>query len=381
MPRIPKRHWGVFGWGIVASVLLHLVVVGAFFLKLPDMPQPVEEEAVSVDLVPPPEEKKPEEPKPEEKPPELKMPDEKQEEKKAEENKAEEKKLEEKPAEPPPPPPPPPPPEKKPEEKPPEEKPAAEPPKAEEPKPEGKEAGGAQPLQPLRPVFQFGDKDTGPEKTETGNASASSGKPNPTPSDKPPELKPEAAAKADAPPSDKPPAKPVPDDIALPEVATAETHIANNAPAAADNPDVKTTMGPQNEADAGATEADKAGTDELTEAKTLFSQKTTNDPVAKTAIDGLPRGMRVAQLCSTELREQLIHAPQRYRPELLPSYRLSQGTVLEVKRGAFRASARWYDMSFRCEVDADATKVVSFAFDVGDVVPKSQWKSRGFPSY
>jgi hypothetical protein len=233
----------------------------------------------------------------------------------------------------------------------------------------------------LRRVVQFGDKDTGPEKAETGNASASSGKPNPTPSDKPPEPKPEAAAKADAPPSDKPPAKPVPDDIALPEVATAETHIENNAPAAADNPDVKTTIGPQNQADAGAAEADKAGTDELTEAKTLFSQKMTNDPVAKTAIDGLPRGMRVAQLCSTELREQLIHAPQRYRPELLPSYRLSQGTVLEVKRGAFRAGARWYDMSFRCEVDADATKVVSFAFDVGDVVPKSQWKSRGFPSY
>jgi hypothetical protein len=38
-------------------------------------------------------------------------------------------------------------------------------------------------------------------------------------------------------------------------------------------------------------------------------------------------------------------------------------------------------MRFRCEVDADATKVVSFAYDVGDPVPRAQWRSRGFPDF
>lgn len=91
--------------------------------------------------------------------------------------------------------------------------------------------------------------------------------------------------------------------------------------------------------------------------------------------------MRIAELCTTELREQLRRSPQGFRPELLPSYRLQQGNVLEIKRGAFRASSRWYDMSFRCEVDTEGTKVVSFAYDVGAAIPKSQWRSRGFPEF
>jgi len=71
MQQTSGKKWGAFGWGIFASVLLHLAVVGFFLVKLPvPAPQP-EEETVSVDLVPPPEEKKPEEKKPEEKPPEI----------------------------------------------------------------------------------------------------------------------------------------------------------------------------------------------------------------------------------------------------------------------------------------------------------------------
>ena len=94
----------------------------------------------------------------------------------------------------------------------------------------------------------------------------------------------------------------------------------------------------------------------------------------------LPRGTRVEQLCSTELYAQLRHASPPHNPELLPSFRLSRGTVLDIRRAAFRAKTRWYNLSFRCEVDADATHVVSFAFDVGAEVPKSEWRSRGFPS-
>ena len=69
-----------------------------------------------------------------------------------------------------------------------------------------------------------------------------------------------------------------------------------------------------------------------------------------------------------------------YNPELLPSYRLQQGTVLDIRRAAFRANTRWYNLSFRCEVDPEAKRVVSFAFDIGSEVPRSEWRSRGFPS-
>jgi hypothetical protein len=68
-----------------------------------------------------------------------------------------------------------------------------------------------------------------------------------------------------------------------------------------------------------------------------------------------------------------------YWPDLLPAYRLDKGTVMEVRKGAFRANARWYNLEFRCEIDATATSVIALDFDVGAPVPRAEWKSRGFP--
>ncbi len=61
------------------------------------------------------------------------------------------------------------------------------------------------------------------------------------------------------------------------------------------------------------------------------------------------------------------------------SYRLPSGSVLEVKRSQFRMGEQWYDVGFRCEVNENATKVISFAFEVGKPVPRSEWRKRGFP--
>ncbi len=172
----------------------------------------------------------------------------------------------------------------------------------------------------LRPVVEFGEKDAGPRQADDGNASTAPE----TPPDKP------------APQPDRP-------DPAAAAVAAPE-------------PPVK-----------------------LTEAKKLYSQGATGDIVATTAMAGLSRGERAGELCASELREQLRHAAQPYWPDLLPAYRLDKGTVMEVRRGAFRAGGQWYDLRLRCEIDADATRVVSFAFDVGAPVPRSEWKRRGFP--
>ena len=439
MAKAPEKQLGVFGWGVVASVLLHVAIVAGFLVRLPQPTPPPQEETVNVEMVPPPEEKKPEEKKPEEqaalKVPEEPKPEEKKPEqpaaaqKPADEQKPEEQKAEQKPpeppkeeakAEPPPPPPSPKPPEEKPPEapKPPEEKPAEEKPpepkppepppppekppeekppeerKAEErPKPDPAEQakadqqpkgldGKPQPIRPLRPVFEFGDTASGPRKAEDGDASSEAGKPAGAPDAEKPTDDPVSAGKPEA--DDKPPAKPMPDDINLPQVDVASTLQENNGPAAeatgvvtTDITQAKPTETAKPDPAATATPA----ADQLTKVKKLYSQNDTGGAVARTAIDGMPRGMRIAELCTTELREQLRRSPQGFRPELLPSYRLQQGNVLEIKRGAFRASSRWYDMSFRCEVDTEGTKVVSFAYDVGAAIPKSQWRSRGFPEF
>ncbi len=119
--------------------------------------------------------------------------------------------------------------------------------------------------------------------------------------------------------------------------------------------------------------------EDLTEAKTLFSVDITEDPVARTAMGDLPREMRATQLCETELTEQLRNASPPRDPDFIPRSPLSSGTMLELRRTAFRADGQWYDLSFRCDINEEATKVVGFAFEIGSPVPRSEWKRRGFP--
>jgi hypothetical protein len=117
----------------------------------------------------------------------------------------------------------------------------------------------------------------------------------------------------------------------------------------------------------------------LVPARKIFSASATDDPVATTAMARIPRDRRGGMLCGTELREQLIHASPPNFPDLLPSVRLTSGTVIEVD-AAFHADGAWRSVSYRCEVDAGVTKVVGFALRVGALIPRSDWQRLGLPS-
>ncbi|MCJ8519301.1 hypothetical protein ABID21_002486 [Pseudorhizobium tarimense] len=310
-------------WGIPASFALHVVLAAILILGLPlELPVPPEEEAVTVEIVErPPEPEPPPEPAPEAEPqPEA--------------------------AEEPPPPPA-------------EEEQAPEPPP---PPPETaaeEESAEASPIPTLRPVFEFGEETPGPKESPEGNASA--GGPEAPPE---PETPPEPEAEAE--PQENPQAE-------APEALAAETATADAAEPATAPPE--TVQEPS--------EAEGQSTDEpvetLTEAKVLFSEEITEDPVARTAMEDLPRSMRATQLCETELTEQLRNASPPQDPDFIPRSPLSEGTVLELRQTAFRAKGQWYDLSFRCEINEDATKVMRFAFDIGAPVPRSEWRRRGFP--
>ncbi len=205
--------------------------------------------------------------------------------------------------------------------------------------------GGKDEAQPvLQPVVQFGEKDAGPKVSPDGNG-ANDGSASPTAPrdpDKPDPAQPPAAARAtdEAPP-----------------------------PAAPETP------APKPEDAAKAQRAPK-----LREAKKLFSQKATTNPIATIAMADVPRGVRAGRLCATEQREQLLHASPSYFPEILPFEQLNQGTVIENPSAAFRSNWQWFDLNYRCEVDTNATKVVRFAFGVGNPLTADEWKRRGLPS-
>ncbi len=102
--------------------------------------------------------------------------------------------------------------------------------------------------------------------------------------------------------------------------------------------------------------------------------------VATTAIGEIPRAIRAGRLCATELRSQMTGSLPPYWPDILPTYPLKEGNILQIRKGAFRSRAQWYNLSFRCEVDEAATRVFSFEFEDGVPIPRAEWAIRGFPA-
>lgn len=319
------------GWVLPVSVGLHLLLVGLLIFDLPPvLPEPQSEEAVTVELVPPEEPeppKPPEEPKPEPpKPPEEPKP--------------------------------------KPEpSKPPEPSPALKPaPKPEDAaKPEPAKENAKPPAPPpalpvMKPVEQFGEKDAGPRQALDGNDVEERGNPSSPETDRadtssePPAEPPQAAAAA--PPGD---AEGEGLQLVLPETAAVPaTRPKTRAAAPARAP--------------------------LKQAERLLSPTSTGAQIATTAMGKIPRAARGGMLCTTELREQLRAGSPPYFPDLLPTYPLESGNILDIPTSAFRAGGQWVNLGFRCTVDEAVTRVVSFAFRVGTAIPRSEWASKGLPS-
>ncbi|MER9295173.1 DUF930 domain-containing protein [Mesorhizobium sp. M0621] len=373
------RNWR---WALAASLILHALISAFLFFGLPRSEQQPDqqEQPVNVAIVPPPEKPKP---KPAPKPPE-------------------------------------PTPEKK-AEKPPEQKP---------PKPSDDQV--------LKRVFQYGQKDTGPEKSLDG----SSAKPNtPSPAKdeaaKPPEAptpaptqpasaatpqqKAEPSKPDEKPATAAPGAKPAqneekqetedtdkqqPDNqrlapqpaekqaVVTPKPLAAETDGKPAPPASTGKakPKPAKTMAFKparafkapigNAGRSNPTNNDVAGSpiySGLPGVRKLYSQGATGNAFATSSMENVPRGQRVATLCGNVLSRELQSAD--YPVKWVPTIRLDKGNVLNPTQAAFSTRNTWYNLTFRCEVDPDATRVRSFNFSVGSLVPPGEWASRGFAKY
>lgn len=380
------RNWR---WALAASLFLHALIAAFLFFGLPrpEQQQDQQEQPVNVAIVPPPEQPKP---KPVPKPPEPKP------EKKAE-------KLPEQPVQKPPPP---------------------QPPKPQD-------------IPVLKRVFQYGQKDTGPEKSADGG-SAPANAPSPAQNEpakppvapKPAPSQPASPAtpeqQADSSRAQEKPATAAPDEqpaqseekqptedadkqqpdkqetppqtteqqtVAPPKPQTAESGDKPAPPSSAEKakPKPSKTMkfksaralrapsvspGSSNSAD-----SEVAGSpiySGLPGVRKLYSPGATGNALATSSMENVPRDQRVANLCANVLNQELQSAD--YSPKWLPTIPLKQGNVLNPTQAAFSTTTQWFDLSFRCEVDADATRVLSFNFRVGGLVPPGEWTRRRFPS-
>ncbi|MGO6671153.1 DUF930 domain-containing protein [Rhizobium leguminosarum] len=120
---------------------------------------------------------------------------------------------------------------------------------------------------------------------------------------------------------------------------------------------------------------------EFVEARQLFSDKVLADPRsrrAREALRGLDGSERNLQLCDLEALEQVRRTQPAMAPDALAPYAMAaekvSGNRVEVKGGAFRSKRKWYNIQFKCELDAGSGKIVSFAFLVGDAIPQGEWQ-------
>ena len=373
-------------WALPASLILHgLLIAVLVAYSQPRAAQQPEEEAVNVTLAPPPEQPKPE---------------------------------------PAPPPPPKPPEEKKPEE--PKQPPAAEP---EQTKPAK--------IEVLKPVFQFGDKDAGSGKSAEQGGGVQT--PSPTTDDgakphaeKQPDAEKQTEAAKDAQPTqdaengaatpqdatkEAQPAQDTPNEAAAPQDAGQQAKdkqdgLAEGAdqqtaaappplgadgsdgelalPALAKAPEPRPAAAPKPSRSEftkprGASRAKNQDNADAAAAQPFSGlpgvrrpQSQGGDALSTTAMAGVPRDKRAARLCASALQQQLLQAS--YSPDLVPLVPLKRGNVLDVPEAAFRTRTAWHELSYRCEVDADATTIRSLTFRVGGTIPRDQWGRLGLPA-
>ncbi|CAN7627758.1 DUF930 domain-containing protein [Phyllobacterium sp. LjRoot231] len=199
-----------------------------------------------------------------------------------------------------------------------------------------------------------------------------------TPQDASP-AKPETEPAADEVPSG---AKPDLPKLDLPVTDTGDVPRKDDVPIAQQAADAKAAAQSEKAPEQKPTEP-KSGKQKplkLVQAKKLFSPNALSDPRVRQAIGNLPTNRRITQLCGIEAMEQVRN--QRTDTDLL-AYSPSGGTIsngtFNSREGAFRSRSNWYNLDFKCQVDAAAMEVVSFSFAIGNAVPRNQWPARKLP--
>jgi len=230
-------------------------------------------------------------------------------------------------------------------------KPLAQAPQPKEPAQPKEKATRQEAVPVTAPVFRFGPRDSGPKRSTQGGAATGS----------------EAKAESE-PPARIEPTSPADKPTGTPAV-TAQLEPARKAP-------VSTVPPPKPQPEPARSSAREP---QLHEARKLYSASANGSVESTRAMGRIPRDVRAGELCVSELRDQLLNADPPFLPDLLPQTRLKEGTVIEIRNNAFRSFGQWFELSYRCEIDPEATKVLSFAYRVGDPIPRSQWARRGFP--
>jgi outer membrane biosynthesis protein TonB len=119
----------------------------------------------------------------------------------------------------------------------------------------------------------------------------------------------------------------------------------------------------------------------------MLSQRVLADPRSRETVALLPRlapDERVEQLCGLEAMGQIHDSQRDFEPDRVTAYAQAgtklSGQVLTAEGAAFRSKRRWYGLRFACTVSADLKRVTTFAFQIGEPIPRERWEALGLPA-
>ncbi|WP_246505115.1 DUF930 domain-containing protein [Microvirga antarctica] len=120
----------------------------------------------------------------------------------------------------------------------------------------------------------------------------------------------------------------------------------------------------------------------------ILSDAVLSDPRSRQMRETLARydaETRMEQLCGLEAMAQIAQALPEFHPQRIVAYAMADLVVaqslLQADGAAFRSGHRWYRLSFKCQLAADAQRIAHFEFTVGDPIPAKDWEAHNLPSW
>ena len=105
------------------------------------------------------------------------------------------------------------------------------------------------------------------------------------------------------------------------------------------------------------------------------------DPRFIASLGRLDPQTRLEQICDYEAMNRIGRSGQAFRPDRAKSDVATSprhlGDTLVGAGGAFRSQGHSYQFSFNCKASPDHLRVLSFEYQVGEIIPEAKWNTYG----
>jgi Domain of Unknown Function (DUF930) len=86
---------------------------------------------------------------------------------------------------------------------------------------------------------------------------------------------------------------------------------------------------------------------------------------------------RLEQRCNARAMGEIGREHKGFKPDEFVAYAFGDtvinGDQIKAPGGAIRSRGKWYRVSYSCQTSPDGLEVKSFAYQLGEVVPRDDW--------